>query len=143
MKGELDDLESLARQLEEPAAAADPELAARARRTAERLSGGRFHVAVLGEFKRGKSTLVNALLGRELLPTGVIPLTAAATEVRYGADGATIVLLDGSRQEVELSAIADYVTEVRNPGNERGVERVEVRVPAPLLESGVVFVDTP
>jgi small GTP-binding protein len=143
MKRQLADLENLARELEGPAAAADPKLAARARRTAERLAGGRFHVAVLGEFKRGKSTLVNALLGRELLPTGVLPLTAAATEVRYGAEGATVALLDGSRQEIELSAIADYVTEVRNPRNERGVERVEVRVPVPLLETGVVFVDTP
>src|SRR6266536_1734732 len=143
MKTELAHLETLARELEGPAAGADSELAARARRTAERLAGGRFHVGVLGEFKRGKSTLVNALLGRELLPTGVLPLTAAATEVRYGAEGATVVLLDGSRQEIGLSAIADSVTEVRNPGNGRGVERVEVRVPVPLLETGVVFVDTP
>ena len=42
-----------------------------------------------------------------------------------------------------LDALADYVTEADNPGNERGVERVEVRVPAPVLGSGVVLVDTP
>jgi ribosome biogenesis GTPase A len=46
----------------------------------ERLSQGRFHLAVLGQFKRGKSTLLNALVGESILPVGVVPLTAAPTE---------------------------------------------------------------
>src|SRR6266571_7233152 len=63
-----------------------PHLAGRARELAERLEGGRFLISVVGEFKRGKSTLLNALLGRDLLPTGVLPLTAVATEVAYGPE---------------------------------------------------------
>ena len=51
-----------------------------------RLAGQRLRVLVAGEAKRGKSTLVNALLGRALLPMGVTPLTALATTVRYGLD---------------------------------------------------------
>jgi GTPase Era involved in 16S rRNA processing len=43
-------------------------------------------VLVAGEAKRGKSTLVNALIGRAVLPAGVTPLTALATTVTYGAD---------------------------------------------------------
>ena len=50
----------------------------------ERLSEGRFHLAVLGQFKRGKSTLLNALLGESLLPTSVVPLTAIPTFIRSG-----------------------------------------------------------
>jgi ribosome biogenesis GTPase A len=42
----------------------------------KRLSQGRFHLAVLGQVKRGKSTFINALLGEEVLPSSVIPLTA-------------------------------------------------------------------
>ena len=57
------------------------DLGSRAGRLAERLSHCHFHVAVLGEFKRGKSTVINALLGLDLMPTGVLPLTATATEV--------------------------------------------------------------
>lgn len=48
----------------------------------ERLAEERFHLAVLGQFKRGKSTLLNALLGEPLLPTGVVPLTSIPTFVR-------------------------------------------------------------
>ena len=98
---------------------------------------------VLGEFKRGKSTLINALLGAELMPTGVLPLTAAATEVGYGEPGATVFRLDGTKEEIALGDLADWVTEPLNPGNERRVSRVEARAPVELLRAGVVLVDTP
>lgn len=84
-------------------AAAYPALAARADRLAERVDAQRFHVAVVGAFKRGKSTVINALLDRTVLPTGVLPLTAIATEVSYGTPGATIVGLDGTRSTISLS----------------------------------------
>ena len=55
---------------------------------------------MVGEFKRGKSTLVNALLGTEVLPTGVLPLTAVTTEVVHGEQGATVTRLDGDRFDI-------------------------------------------
>jgi small GTP-binding protein len=139
------ELEQLARAVVDLAAAAGDhqELSVRAGRLAERLARGRFNVSVLGEFKRGKSTLINALLGAELMPTGVLPLTAVATEVGYGEPGVTIVHLDGTTEEVGLEHLADYVTEPRNPANERQVARVEARAPVELLRAGVVLVDTP
>jgi len=115
----------------------------RAARVAERLAARRFLISVAGEFKRGKSTLINALLGEAILPMGVLPLTAVATELTYGDGGVTVDYLDGRRQPVNASALADYVTEERNPGNERGIARVEVLGRWPLLEAGVVLVDTP
>lgn len=142
MDTELEELGNAARDLA-TVAADRQELSARAHRLAERLARGRFNVSVLGEFKRGKSTLVNALLGLDLMPTGVLPLTAVATEVAYGAPGATVVHVDGSTEEVDLGHLADYVTEAANPGNERRVSRVEARAPADLLRPGVVLVDTP
>ena len=51
---------------------------------ADRYAEGRFHLAVLGQFKRGKSTLLNALMGEPILPVGVVPLTAAPTFIQYG-----------------------------------------------------------
>jgi small GTP-binding protein len=139
------ELDKLARAAGDLAAAAEgrQELGARAARLAERLIRGRFNVSVLGEFKRGKSTLINALLGAELMPTGVLPLTAVATEVAYGEAGATVVHLDGTTEEVGLDDLADYVTEARNPANQRQVARVEARAPVELLRPGVVLVDTP
>ena len=78
--------------------------AERARRLAERSDAQRFHVAVLGEFKRGKSKLVNALIGRRLLPSGVVPVTTVVTELHFGdgPEGVLVVFEDGSSREAGL-----------------------------------------
>ena len=55
-----------------------------ARSAAKRIAEGRFYVACAGQCKRGKSTLLNALMGESILPTGVIPVTAVPTIVRFG-----------------------------------------------------------
>ncbi|HYB46167.1 MAG TPA: dynamin family protein [Streptosporangiaceae bacterium] len=110
----------------------------------DRLDAARLRVLVAGEAKRGKSTLINALLGRDVLPSGVTPLTAVATTVRYGDDArAEVVFRDGHEEQHPLSALADFVTEVRNPRNERMVAGVTVYLDAPVLAGGVELVDTP
>jgi GTP-binding protein EngB required for normal cell division len=110
----------------------------------ERLDAARLRVLVVGEAKRGKSTLVNALLGREVLPSGVAPLTAVTTTVRYGDDErAEVRFLDGHDEKYPLAALGDLVTERGNPGNRRRIAEVTVYLTAPILESGVELVDTP
>lgn len=141
MPGELEVLAEKAAELAR-VAAERPE-SRRAARLAERLGARRFLISLVGEFKRGKSTLINALLGAEVLSAGVLPLTAVATELSYGEPGATVEYLDGRGERIEVVSVADFVTEARNPGNERGVRRVEVQGRWPLLEPGVVLVDTP
>jgi small GTP-binding protein len=109
-----------------------------------RLAAQRLNLVVLGEFKRGKSTLVNALLGRSILPTGVVPLTAAVTVVRKGSEDRLVVrFLDGREEDHPVAVIADFVTESGNPKNARGIERVTVETSAPLLQDGLQIVDTP
>lgn len=109
-----------------------------------RLDHGVFRVLVAGEAKRGKSTLVNALLGRPVLPAGVVPLTAIATTVGYGdADNARVGYLDGRLEDHGLDALDELVTEEGNPHNRRGIAAVTVRLPAPLLAKGLELVDTP
>jgi len=110
----------------------------------ERLDAARLRVLVVGEAKRGKSTLINALLGREILPAGVTPLTAVVTTVRYGNDPrAEVLFLDGHEEKHPLTALAAFVTEPRNPRNRRGVAGVTVYLDEPLLAAGVELVDTP
>jgi GTP-binding protein EngB required for normal cell division len=140
---QLERLAQSARELVPLAGAVAPHLAGRAADLAARLEAGRFLISVVGEFKRGKSTLLNALLGRELLPTGVLPLTAVATEVAYGPEHLSIHHLDGSDEEVAVERLAEFVTEEGNPGNEQRVARAEVRVPAEILRPGATLVDTP
>jgi GTP-binding protein EngB required for normal cell division len=109
-----------------------------------RMAGQRLRVLVAGEAKRGKSTLVNALLGRPALPMGVTPLTALPTTVRFGrAESATAVFRDGHAEDFPLSALDDLVTERGNPGNRRRLASATVVVDAPLLAEGAELVDTP
>jgi GTP-binding protein EngB required for normal cell division len=109
-----------------------------------RLRERRLRVLVAGEAKRGKSTLVNALLGRAVLPTGVTPLTALATTVRYGRnERVTAVFRDGRTEGFPVPALEDLVTERGNPGNSRNLASVTVAVDAPVLARGVELVDTP
>lgn len=139
-----DELQQACVALAKAAGAGHDEVVRRAERLAERLAARRFHVSVLGEFKRGKSTLLDALIGEPLLPTGVIPVTAVPTEISFGPPATAVVHFDGTRQLLGSEEdLADFVTESRNPANKRQVARVEVRREARLLASGLVLVDTP
>ena len=118
----------------------------------ERLEEGRFHLAVLGQFKRGKSTLLNALLGEALLPTSVVPLTAIPTFLQYGPellvhvcyqDDRAAEEFQGKSTEELLEILHGFVTEEGNPSNGLGVLQVEISHPAPILRHGVVLIDTP
>ncbi|HXW47530.1 MAG TPA: dynamin family protein [Streptosporangiaceae bacterium] len=112
----------------------------------DRLESARLRVLVAGEAKRGKSTLVNALLGREVLPSGVIPLTAVpATVVQAtGSDeGIEVAFTDGRSARYPLPALPDFGTERGNPGNSRHVAAITVLADAPILARGVEIVDTP
>lgn len=117
-----------------------------------RYSEGRFHLAVLGQFKRGKSTLLNALTGEPILPIGVVPLTSVPTFIQYGEVAKIVIQYQGDRPADEFTGastaersafLADFVTEKANPKNKLGVAEVQVYLPAPILAGGVVFIDTP
>lgn len=117
-----------------------------------RFEEGRFHLAVLGQFKRGKSTLLNALLGHSLLPTSVVPLTAIPTFVQYGPDlrirvryrdGKPLDEFAGKSVEEAEKILEGFVTEQGNPKNRLGVKQVDILHPAPILQHGVVLIDTP
>ena len=110
-----------------------------------KLADDRFTLAVMGQFKRGKSSLLNAILGRELLPTGVLPLTSAITILKFGPRERLVIQRAGSPlvEEASPERLADYVTQRGNPANCLGVKSVTVEVPSPYLRRGLEFVDTP
>ena len=119
-------------------------VAEEARELAARVSEGRFYVACVGQFKRGKSTLLNALVGDAVVPTGFIPVTAVPTVIRFGeAIHACVRMRDASWRDIAMTDLKEYVTEELNPENKKAVDGAEVFVPSPLLSSGMCFVDTP
>ena len=121
------------------------------------LADPRVHVVVVGEFKQGKSSLVNALVGAKVCPVADDVATALPTYVRHGEPAAAELMLDGDpprRQPLPLTDLPTWVME-RDPtaavtgGGSTGAEAserpvgVEVRVPRAVLAGGLVVVDTP
>jgi GTP-binding protein EngB required for normal cell division len=123
----------------------DDLIEAECRRLLSRLASDRFNLVVVGQFNRGKSTLMNAILGIDCLPTGVLPLTSVITSVGYGDRECVLLHRGGDRLpiEVSLAQLAENVTEAGNPGNRKGIAIAEVLLPVELLRLGFHFVDTP
>ena len=118
----------------------------------DRLENERFHLAVLGQFKRGKSTFVNALMGEEILPSSVLPLTSIPTYIQFGKQRSVEISFDDKSDKETLtddsasnlnSFLARYVTESSNSKNHLNVSYVNVFYPSELLENGIVLIDTP
>jgi GTP-binding protein EngB required for normal cell division len=104
----------------------------------------RFDLVVAGQFKRGKTSLINALIGAELLPVAVVPLTSVITVLSYGPKvTATIVYESGERHPIPVDALAAYVTERGNPNNEKRVREAHVTCPSRWLVGGIRLIDTP
>ena len=110
----------------------------------QKLSEQVFNLVAAGQFKRGKSTVINALLGEPLVPAGVVPLTSVITVIHSGsAPAAYATLRYGEKRAIEIGELGQYVTERGNPGNTKAVERVVIEHPSPWLADGVALVDTP
>jgi hypothetical protein len=135
-----------------------PDLAQRLAHARKRLLDPSFHVFVVGEYKQGKSSLVNALVNAPVCPVDDDIATSAPTAVRYAEEaGATVLLRPAAddpagaadeppepiREPIAIDQVAGYVTEASNPANERRVHAVEVGIPRKLLAGGLVLVDTP
>jgi GTPase Era involved in 16S rRNA processing len=123
----------------------DGTLLSEARDLHVRLAEDRFNLLVVGRFSRGKSTLMNAILGGDYLPTGIVPLTSVITTVRYGSRKQVVLNFadSGLSREVPLSRLAEYVTQRENPGNVKKLTYAEIQFPIELLRRGLFFVDSP
>lgn len=124
---------------------ADTDTESQARELLSRLAADRFRLAVVGQFSRGKSTLMNALLGGAYLPMGALPMTSVITTVRYGTRPKAMIRRRQSALPVEvpLTRIADFVAASSVRRAEMRVASVDVEVPAEILRLGFEFVDTP
>jgi GTP-binding protein EngB required for normal cell division len=107
-------------------------------------NGDSLDVAVFGRFKSGKSSLLNHIAGRDVLPIGVVPLTAVITRLRYGKMvRAEVRFLDGRAREIPIGEVDLYVSERENPDNKRRVAAVDIELPSLERFDPLRFVDTP
>lgn len=101
-------------------------------------------VAILGQFKAGKSSFLNSLIGKPILPVGVIPVTTVISRLTYGErERAVVSFFDGTRSEIDTSRLDDYTSEAKNPSNQKNVERVDIELPSLKDYAGLRLVDTP
>ena len=101
-------------------------------------------VAVLGQFKAGKSSFLNSLLGQNVLPVGAIPVTTAITRLQYGErERAVVQHFNGKKTEIPLADIVEFTSEAGNPGNEKNVAIADIELPSLQKYPGVRLVDTP
>jgi len=117
-----------------------------------RLQLGLFRLVVMGEIKKGKSSFINALLGKEeIVPTASDVATSTVFKILYGTERRVKVFfrpdVDTGKRKNHLTIspeeIEDYGTEAGNPGNKKNVDFIGVELPNPLLKTGLVIVDTP
>ena len=114
--------------------------------TLEKTKNEHFEVAIVGEFKRGKSTLINALLGQEVLPADVLPATATLNRVTYSKDPyVQVEYKDGRSERVDIDRLSDYVTKLTAESEEiaETVKEATVYYDTEFCKNNVDIIDTP
>lgn len=119
-----------------------------------RLKDPSIRVIVVGEFKQGKSKLINALVNAPACPVDDDIATSVPTVVRYGDPASASILVpkadnDGAdeasveRQPIPLADLPAYVSEQGNPGNSKKLVAAEVCLPRKILTGGLTVIDSP
>ncbi|MFM6183828.1 MAG: dynamin family protein [Dolichospermum sp.] len=112
----------------------------------QRIEQRTFSIAVVGEFKRGKSTFINALLGQEILPSDILPCSATLNRVTYGVKPEVkIIFKDGNQEQISIEKLNDYVTKL-TPESEITAESIKeaiVYYPIPYCQNNIDVIDTP
>ena len=110
---------------------------------ANQLASRVYRVAVIGEFKRGKSSLVNCILGTEILPTDILPTTAVVNRTVYGSDPKIeICYKDGTRNGASIEDLVEYATK-KNEVNASHIKEIVVHYPAVFCQNNIELLDTP
>jgi small GTP-binding protein len=107
-----------------------------------KLEEDRFHLVVVGEFNHGKTTFVNALLGANVLPSGVTPTTATIHHVKWAeTPRAAVVSASGKREPIDFERARGFA--VGGSEDAHDVDFLEIGYPSPLLAERILLVDTP
>lgn len=112
----------------------------------DRLQNHIFSVGIMGEFKRGKSTVINALLGSEIVPADIVPCSATLNYIKWDASKHAIVKFkDGTEKDIAVDELSDYITKLTEKSEKQAekVDNATVYYPCPFCQNGVQIIDTP
>lgn len=113
---------------------------------ANQLSTLNYRIAVIGEFKRGKSSLVNALLGTEILPTDILPTTAVINRIVYDNEQKIIIYFkDGRIENSKIENLINYATKLDSNKEKFAatIREIEVHYPFVFAQKNIELIDTP
>ena len=110
-----------------------------------------FSIAVVGEFKRGKSTFINALLGREILPADIRPCSATLNRVTYGLRPSVTIYFKSQSgepprvEEIGIDELEKYVTKLtpESKNTSAQIEEAVIHYPTEYCRHNVDIIDTP
>lgn len=137
IKSDIERLKTIARDLN------DESVLSSLNELSGKLAYNQFYLVIVGLFKRGKSSVINSLIGRELAPVAVTPLTSVITFFQYGSvTAAEVYFKNGNHVPIDLHDIFLFISEENNPRNIKNVEYVKISTKAEILEN-VILVDTP
>lgn len=122
------------------------EFSEKIRNCADRVSSQLYRAAVIGEFKRGKSSMINALLGTEVLPTSVLPMTAVNTRVTYGEEKRIIIRYkNGVEEEATIEQLIDFATKYDEEKAHKAslISEILVYYPSVFCKNHIEIIDTP
>jgi len=112
----------------------------------EKVANDSFDIAIVGEFKRGKSTLINSLLGKDILPTDILPCSATLNRVTYSiTPSVKIEYKDGRVEEIDIDRLPDYVTKLTDESAKvsESIREATVYYPINFCRNNVDIIDTP
>lgn len=112
----------------------------------ERVENKSFSVAIVGEFKRGKSTFINALLGSDILPSDIMPCSATLNRITYGVTPSVkVIFKNGTEEDVAIAQLENYVTKLTDESEDMAanVKEAVVSYPVPYCQNNVDIIDTP
>ncbi len=116
------------------------------RECADRIVSQLYRVAVIGEFKRGKSSMINALLGTEVLPTSILPMTAVITRVTYGEEKRIVInYKDGAQEDATIEQLIDFATKYNEERAAKAgtIKEIVVYYPSVFCKNHIELIDTP
>lgn len=112
----------------------------------ELIKSKKYKIAVMGEFKRGKSSLINALLGARILPADATPTTATINRIVYGETPECVVTYkDGQAQSIKINELSDYIAKITPNGQAMAMKVKEATVyfPTVICQNHIEIIDTP
>ncbi len=100
-------------------------------------------LAVIGQFKAGKSSFINSILKDSILPTGVVPVTSVITRIQYG-DVPSVLLkyIDGHSDTINIESLSEYCSEKYNPSNRKRIDTIDIFHPSLKDHKDIRIVDT-